>query len=60
MFRISNKFETEEAEKVFIKEFVDDEITALENDFKKLSDEMEYEIKAKDEEILKAYRKLKS
>ena len=60
MFRISNKFETKEAEKVFIKEFVDDEITALENDFKKLSDEMEYEIKAKDEEILKAYRKLKS
>ena len=60
MFRISNKFETKEAEKVFIKEFVDDEITALENDFKKLSDEMEYEIKAKDEEILKAYRRLKS
>lgn len=60
MFYIFNKFETEEVKETFIKEFVDEEITALKNDLKKLSDEMEYEIKAKDEEILKAYRKLKS
>lgn len=60
MYRISNKFETKQAKEAFIKEFVNDEITALEDDLKKLSDEMEYEIKAKDEEILKAYRKLKS
>lgn len=60
MYRISNKFETKQAKEAFIKEFVDGEITALEDDLKKLSDEMEYEIKAKDEEILKAYRKLKS
>lgn len=60
MYRISNKFETKQAKEAFIKEFVVDEITALEDDLKKLSEEMEYEIKAKDEEILKAYRKLKS
>lgn len=45
--------------RLFFKEFVNDEVTALKNDFKKLSEEMEYEIKTKDEEILKAYRKLK-
>lgn len=60
MFRIFNKFETEEVGETFFKEFVDEEVTALRNDLKKLSDEMGYEIKAKDEEILKAYRKLKS
>lgn len=60
MYRVSNSFETKQAKEAFIKEFVGDEITALEDDLKKLSDEMEYEIKAKDEEILKAYRKLKS
>lgn len=60
MYCISDKFETKQAKEAFIKEFVVDEITALEDDLKKLSDEMEYEIKAKDEEILKAYRKLKS
>lgn len=60
MFRISDKFETEEVGETFFKEFVDEGVTALRNDLKKLSDEMGYEIKAKDEEILKAYRKLKS
>lgn len=59
-FYIFNKFETKQVKEAFIKEFVVDEITALEDDLKKLSDEMKYEIKAKDEEILKAYRKLKS
>ncbi len=60
MFRFSNSFETEEAKGVFIKEFVDEDVTALKNDLKKLSDEKIYETKAKDEEILKAYRRLKS
>lgn len=60
MCYISNKFGTEEVKETFIKEFVDEEVSALKNDLKKLSDEMGYEIKAKDEEILKAYRKLKS
>lgn len=60
MFYIFNKFETEEAGETFFKEFVDEEVSALKNDLKKLSDEMGYEIKAKDKEILKAYRKLKS
>lgn len=59
MFRISDKFETEEAEKAFMKEFVNDEITALKDTLSNLSNEMEYETKIKDEEILKAYRKLK-
>lgn len=60
MYRISDKFETEEAEEAFIKEFVDDEVEALKNTLNELAEEIVYETKLKDEEILKAYRKLKS
>ena len=60
MFRISDKFETEEAKEAFIKEFVNDEVKALKNTINELAEEMAYETKLKDEEILKAYRKLKS
>lgn len=56
----TDKFETEEAEEAFIKEFVNDEIEALTNTLNELAEEMAYETKLKDEEILKAYRKLKS
>lgn len=60
MYRISDKFETEEAEEAFIKEFVNDEVEALKNTLNELAEEIVYETKLKDEEILKAYRKLKS
>lgn len=60
MYRISDKFETEEAEEAFIKEFVNDEVKTLKNTLNELAEEMAYETKLKDEEILKAYRKLKS
>lgn len=60
MYRISDKFETEEAEEAFIKEFVNDEVEALKNTINELAEEMVYETKLRDEEILKAYRKLKS
>ena len=60
MYRVSNSFETEEAKETFIKEFIYEEAIALGNTLEELANEMEYEIKAKDEEILKAYRKLKS
>ena len=60
MYRISDKFETEEAEEAFIKEFVNDEVEALKNTLNELAEEMVYETKLRDEEILKAYRKLKS
>lgn len=59
-FRISDKFETEEAKEAFIKEFVNDEVEALKNTINELAEEMVYETKLRDEEILKAYRKLKS
>lgn len=59
MYRISDKFETEEAEEAFIKEFVDDEVEALKNTLNELAEEIVYETKLRDEEILKAYRKLK-
>lgn len=54
MYRISDKFETEEAEEAFIKEFVNDEVEALKNTLNELAEEMAYETKLKDEEILKA------
>lgn len=60
MYRISKKFETGEAEEAFMKEFVNDEIIALADTLSNLSNEMEYETKLKDEEILKAYRKLRA
>ena len=60
MYRVSNSFETEEAKETFIKEFIYEEAIVLGNTLEELTNEMEYEIKAKDEEILKAYRKLKS
>lgn len=60
MFRISDKFETKEAKEAFIKEFVNDEVEALKNTINELAEEMVYETKLRDEEILKAYRKLKS
>lgn len=60
MFCISDKFKTEEAEEAFIKEFVDEEVTALKNTINELAEEMVNETKLRDEEILKAYRKLKS
>lgn len=56
MFRISDKFETEEAKEAFIKEFVNDEVEALKNIINELAEEMVYETKLRDEEILKAYR----